>query len=247
MEPAQYFTPYDGGYSGYNQRSGYDARQEGFMNGPPPPPQLPYHWQAFWEAGEGRYLYVNERTGQRTFDAPSAGYGGYNAAPPPPSAEGAVYGDRSDATVPSVKEKEGSSGSHGLMYGALGAAAGLAGGAFLAHEAGEWFDGSEERDMEREIEEFPEDTAEWTGEKVGEAENIPEDVEQGFDRFGDEVESGFEDVEEDVEDAPAEVAEWAGEKEGEIEGFGDDVERFGDDMGDAYDGGRAEGRQEDAW
>ncbi|KAI6860514.1 hypothetical protein KC343_g16133 [Hortaea werneckii] len=247
MEPTQYSAPYEGGYGGYDQRSGYDARQEGFMNGPPPPPQLSYPWQAFWEAGDGRYLYVNEQTGQRTFDAPSAGYGGYSAAPPPPPADGAVYGDRSDATVPSGKVKEGSSGSHGLMYGALGAAAGLAGGAFIAHEAGEWFDGSDERDMEREIEEFPENTAEWTGEKVGEAENIPEDVEQGFDRFGNEVESGFEDVEEDVEDAPADVAEWAGEKEGEIEGFGDGVARFGDEMGDAYDDGRAEGRQEDAW
>ncbi|RMY73001.1 hypothetical protein D0863_04161 [Hortaea werneckii] len=197
---------------------------------------LPYPWQAFWEAGEGRYLYVNKQTGQRTFDAPSAGYGGYNTAPPPPSADRAIYDDRADATVPSGKEKDGSSGSPGL-----------AGGAFLAHEAGEWFDESDERDMEREIEEIPEDTAEWTGEKVGEAEDIPKDVEQGFDRFGNEVESGFEDVEEDVEDAPAEVAGWAGEKEGEIEGFGDDVERFGDEMGDAYDDGRAEGRQEDAW
>ncbi|GAB1733002.1 hypothetical protein NU195Hw_g8379t1 [Hortaea werneckii] len=241
MEPTQYSTPYEGGYGEYNQRSGYDAR-------PPPPPQLPYPWQAFWEAREGKYLYVNEQTGQRTFDAPSGGYGGYNAAPPPPPpTDGAVYGDRADATVPSGTEKEDSSGSHGLMYGALGAAAGLAGGAFLAHEAGEWFDESDERNMEREIEEFPEDTAEWTGEKVGEAEDIPEDVEQGFDRFGNEVQSGFEDVEEDVEDAPAEVAEWAGEKEGEIEGFGDDVEQFGDEMGDTYDDGRAEGRQEDAW
>lgn len=248
MEPTQYSTPYGGGYDEYGQHSGYDTRQQQFMSGPPPPPQLPYPWQAFWEAGEGRYLYVNEHTGQRTFDAPSAGYGGFNAAPPPPPADAAVYGDRSDVSGPPPgKEKESGSGGHGLMYGALGAAAGLAGGAFLAHEAGEWFDTSEGREMERDIEDFPENTAEWTGEKVGEAEDIPEDVEHGFDRFGDDVESGFEDAEEDVEDAPEEVAEWAGEKEGEIEGFGDDVEQFGDDMGDAYDNGRAEGRQEDMW
>ncbi|KAI7527168.1 hypothetical protein KC331_g16511 [Hortaea werneckii] len=212
MEPPQYSTPYGGGYDEYGQRSGYDGHQQQFMSNPPPPPQPPYPWQAFWEAREGRYLYVNEQT---------------------------------DVSGPPGEEKKSGSGGHGLMYGALGAAAGLAGGAFLAHEAGEWFDKSEEREMERDIEDFPEDTAEWTGEKMGEAEDVPEDVEQGFDRFGDEAESEFEDAEEDVEDAPEEVAEWAGEKEGEIEGFGDDVEQFGDDMGDAYDDGRAEGRQED--
>ncbi|KAI6815611.1 hypothetical protein KC367_g5301 [Hortaea werneckii] len=247
MEQTQYSTPYGGGYGEYSQRSGYDARLEGSTSGPPPPPQLSYPWQAFWESGEGRYIYVNEQTGQRTFNAPSADDGGYNAAPPPPPADEAVYGDRSGVSGPSGKEKESGSGAHGLVYGALGAAAGLAGGAFLAHEAGEWFDTSEGREMERDIKDFPEDTAEWTGEKVGEAEDIPEDVEQGFDGFGNEVESGFKDAEEDVEDAPAEVVEWAGEQEGKIERFGDDVERFGDDMDDAYDDGRAEGRQEDLW
>ncbi|KAI7343179.1 hypothetical protein KC354_g15827 [Hortaea werneckii] len=225
MEPPQYSTPYGGGYDEYGQRSGYDAHQQQFMSNPPPPPQPPYPWQAFWEAREGRYLYVNEQTGQRTFDAPSAGYGGYNAAPPPPPADGAVYGDRSDVSGPPGEEKKSGSGGHGLMYGALGAAAGLAGGA-LVHSSL----------MKLE-----------SGEKMGEAQDVPEDVEQGFDRFGDEAESEFEDAEEDVEDAPEEVAEWAGEKEGEIEGFGDDVEQFGDDMGDAYDDGRAEGRQEDVW
>ncbi|KAI7199378.1 hypothetical protein KC316_g3308, partial [Hortaea werneckii] len=224
MESTQYSTPYGGGHDEYSQQSGYDAHQQQFMSGPPPPPQLPYPWQAFWEAGEGKYLYVNEQTGQRTFDAPSPGYGGYNAAPPPPPADGSIHGDRSDVSGPPGKEKESGSGGHGLMYGALGAAAGLAGGAFLAHEAGEWFDKSGERDMERDIEDFPEDTAEWTGEKVGEAEDVPEDIEQGFDKSGNEAESELNDAKEDVEDAPEDVAEWAGKKEGEIEGFGNEVE-----------------------
>ncbi|KAI7274044.1 hypothetical protein KC345_g6974 [Hortaea werneckii] len=126
MEPTQYSTPYDGGYGGYDQRSGYDTRQEGFMNGPPPPPQLHYPWQAFWEAGEQKYLYFNEQTGQRTFDAPSADYGGYNAALPPPPAYRVVYDDRLDVTVPPSKENDSASRSRRVMYGALGAATGLA-------------------------------------------------------------------------------------------------------------------------
>lgn len=151
------------------------------------------------------------------------------------------------------------------MYGALGAAAGLAGGAFSMHEGSEIkddlegdryraeqrFDGDEYRAEERFegdkyraegefdrfgqcVEDIPEDAAQWTGRKVGEVEDIPHDIEQGFDRFGDRIENGVQ----DVEDIPEDVAGWAGDKVG-------DVERFGDNIDDAYDAGRDEGRYGD--
>ena len=74
---------------------------------------------------------------------------------------------------------------------------------------------------------------------VDDVENIPQDVEYGFDRFGNRVEQGFGNAVNDVEDAPENVAGWFGRKVG-------DVERFDDDVGGAYDQGRYEGRG-DGW
>lgn len=133
------------------------------------------------------------------------------------------------------------------MYGALGAAAGIAGGAFLMHEGSEIKDDFE-RDKYRveeradrigdDVADFPEDAARWTGRKVQEVEDIPQDIEGSFDRFGDRVERKWDDAKDDVEDAPEDAARWAGEKVG-------DVERFGDNVDDAYDEGRDEARYDD--
>lgn len=116
--------------------------------------------------------------------------------------------------------------------------------------------------IEEGVKDFPENAANWTGEKVrspllhtlptlhrtkcndtnseqvGEAEQIPENVEEGFDRFGNKVEDGWDNTVDNVEDFPENAAEWTGEKVGA-------VESFGDDMGDAYDAGEAEGRSDD--
>jgi hypothetical protein len=70
-------------------------------------------------------------------------------------------------------------------------------------------------------------------------------VEQGFDRFGNRIENGFDNAVEDVVDAPEEVSEWAGRKVGDVERFGDDVEQYGDNLDNAYDEGREEGRDDD--
>ena len=84
------------------------------------------------------------------------------------------------------------------MGAALGAAAGLAGGAFLMHEGHEahehyeedkhridrWEDGEESRidnfgdRMGNDIENAPETMANWTGRKVGEVEDIPDRVQR---------------------------------------------------------------------
>jgi hypothetical protein len=69
---------------------------------------------------------------------------------------------------------------------------------------------------------FSQDAAEWTGRRVGEAENVGQDVEQGFDRFGDGVERRFDNTVENIEDAPERV-------EQNFDEFGDGVERRFDD------------------
>lgn len=79
--------------------------------------------------------------------------------------------------------------------------------------------------------------SQWAGRRVGEVEDIPQDVEQGFDRFGNRVEQGWDNTVENVEDAPESLAHWGGEKVG-------DVERFDDRVEDSYDEGRYEGRND---
>lgn len=96
--------------------------------------------------------------------------------------------------------------------------------------------------IENDAEEFPENAAEWTGRRVGDVEQMPENVEQDFDQFGDSVERKWDNAEEDVEDAPENAAEWVGEQIGDVEKFGDDVENYGDGLENAYDEGRDEER-----
>jgi hypothetical protein len=76
------------------------------------------------------------------------------------------------------------------------------------------FDEHKDR-LEQNIGDFPENAARWTGEKVGEVEDIPENIEEGFDRFGNRIENGFDNVGDriqdgwnDVVDAPENVANW---------------------------------------
>lgn len=74
--------------------------------------------------------------------------------------------------------------------------------------------------------------------QVGEAEEVPDNIEQGWDRFEDGTENKWDNAVDNVEDFPENAAEWTGEKVGA-------VESFGDDMGDAYDEGEDEGRGDD--
>lgn len=232
-----------------------------YSSGPPPPPQLPPPWIAEWDSRDNRYVFLNRETGERQWNPPQqqyggnpgydggygGGYGGSSYGGPGP----ANYGDpRTYEQEPVREEKK----SHGWMGAALGAAAGLAGGAFLMHEGHEVKEDYEEdkykvdefgNRIENNVEAFPENAAEWTGRKVGEVEDIPQDVEQGFDRFGNRVEQGWDNTVDDVEDAPENVANWAGDKVGDVERYGDDVERYGDRVDDAYDDGRNEGRYDD--
>lgn len=74
--------------------------------------------------------------------------------------------------------------------------------------------------------------------QVGEVEQIPDDIENDYDRAKYRVEDGFDNAVQDVEDAPEDVAGWVGEKVG-------DVERFDDNIENAYDQGEQEGRYDD--
>ncbi|TKA77301.1 hypothetical protein B0A55_04340 [Friedmanniomyces simplex] len=241
-ETEQYSTNYDRGY-GYNDDRRGPREDERFTetettyysndNDRPPPPQVPYPWRPHWDDRERRYIFVNEQNGERTWDFPGreGGYGG-GGYERQEVIEEREYGQQQ-------QQRQGG-GHSGLMYGALGAAAGLAGGAILMHE-GDRIGDDYERDkyrVENDVEGFPDNAARWTGEKVQEVEDIPQDVEGGFDRFGRRIEGGFE----DVVDAPEEVAGWAGRREG-------GVERYDDNIDNAYDQGRAEGRYEenDRW
>lgn len=81
--------------------------------------------------------------------------------------------------------------------------------------------------------------------KVGEVEDIPDNIENRWDRDEDRVENKWDNAVDDVQDFPENAAGWAGEKVGDVERFGDDVDQFGDDMGNAFDEGRDDGRYDD--
>ena len=98
----------------------------------------------------------------------------------------------------------------------------------------------------QDVENFPDNAANWTGRKVGEVEDIPQDIEQGYDRAKYGMENKFDNAVEDVADIPQDigqgvegVASWVGRK------FGD-VERFGEGMENSFDTGEAQGRN-DRW
>jgi hypothetical protein len=164
------------GGGGYNQQpqgnyggpqQGYGGQQQGYNNsGPQGAPQVPPPWRAVWDDRDGRWLFINEQNGERTFEHPghSGGYGGgsYNQGPPQ-----AQYGGYEQQQQPKK--------NHNLAYGAMGAAAGLAGGALLMHEGeevkqdweGDKYRAEEGFDrFENRVEDAPEDAARWTGRKV---------------------------------------------------------------------------------
>ncbi|GFF40542.1 hypothetical protein IFM58399_05960 [Aspergillus lentulus] len=226
-----------GGYSSYNQQPSYGGQGQGYNSGPAPPQDLPYPWVARWDDRDQRWFYVNEQTGERSWERPYGGSGG-------PS-----YGERSYGQPQTSYGYEGAYGQsqeqrpehkdHSMMYGAAAGAAGLVGGAILMHEGEkihEDWDEDKER-IEQNAEDFPEDAARWTGEKVGEVEAIPENIEQRWDRTEDRIENKWDNAVDDVEDFPENAAEWTGRRVGEVEQFGDNIDN-------AYDEGRAEGRDD---
>jgi hypothetical protein len=73
--------------------------------------------------------------------------------------------------------------------------------------------------------------------QVAEVEDIPQNVEYGYDRAKYRMEDRFDNAVDDVEDAPDRVAEWSGEEVGRVERFDDRIE-------ESYDEGIDEGRND---
>ncbi|KAG9997913.1 hypothetical protein KCU78_g16706, partial [Aureobasidium melanogenum] len=221
---------YGGQQQGYGGQQGYGAGQG--------TPQVPPPWRAVWDDRENRWLFINEQNGERTFEHPgrTGGYGGgygssYNQGPPQ-----SQYGGYAQQQPQQKK-------NHNLAYGAMGAAAGLAGGALLMHEGHEvkedWeedkYRAEEKFDrFENRVDDIPEDAARWTGRKVGEVEDIPQDIENDYDRAKYGMENRWDNAKQDVEDVPEDVAGFVGDGVGRVERWGDDVDRFGDNMDNAY-------------
>jgi hypothetical protein len=149
---------YGGQQQNYNGQQGYAAGQG--------TPQVPPPWRAVWDDRENRWLFINEQNGERTFNHPgqAGGYGSsYNQGPPQ-----GQYGGY-EQQQPQQKK------NHNVAYGAMGAAAGLAGGALLMHEGHEVKEDWEEDKysaenkfdrFENRVDDAPEDAARWTGRKV---------------------------------------------------------------------------------
>lgn len=200
-------TDYDQGY-GYNRFDGprfddgvvteettttyYDDDQRG----PPPPPDAPWPWRARWDDGECRYFFLNENTGERRWDFPQDEVVTESTTYYDDDRRGEYTDDRVYESQDVIDERERR--NDGMMYGAMGAAAGIGAGALVAEEAGRL---------------------------EGDKWRMENDVEEGFDRVGD-----------DIIDAPENVANWVGEKVG-------DVERYGDNIDYSYEEGKYEGRE----
>jgi hypothetical protein len=84
---------------------------------------LPPPWVARWDENDQRWFYINEQTGERTWERPG---GRYNDPPPRQG-----YAEQGYGGPPQQQHQQK---SHGLAYGAAGVAAGLVGGALLMHE-----------------------------------------------------------------------------------------------------------------
>lgn len=196
-------SSYGGG--NYQQQQSYGG---GYGQSQQGPPQVYPPWRAVWE--EGRWLFINEQTGQRTFEHPGSqgnysnqGYsGGYNAGPPQAS-----YAQT---------QAQKSGGNHNLMYGAMGAAAGLAGGALLmheGHEVKEKWEGDEYRAEER--------VDRWEGDVRRDEYRAEDDIRRDEYRAENDIRRDEYRAEDrmdrwgnDIENAPENAARWTGEKVG---------------------------------
>ena len=106
-----------------NQGQGYYPQQQNSNSAP----QVPPPWVAEWDNRDNCWIYVNRETGQRTFEFPHQPYGGNNY--------GGGYGQQyQGGDQRGSYQQEPPKQSHTGRNVALGAAAGLIGGALLMHE-----------------------------------------------------------------------------------------------------------------
>jgi hypothetical protein len=102
----------------------YQYPQQSYGQGGPP--QLAYPWTSEWDYQSNRYIFLNRETGQRTFEYPAQSYGSNQNY-----ASGRSYNQYEERQS---SPQEPQAKSHTGRNVALGAIAGLAGGALLMHE-----------------------------------------------------------------------------------------------------------------
>jgi hypothetical protein len=111
-----------------------EERREYYSSGPGgpggPPPSVPRPWIAEWDERERAYLYINQETGQRSWELP---YGGGA----PGASGGEYYGEGQRGYEQNSYAQQQPRSNHNFAYGAVGVAAGVVGGAFLMHEGEE--------------------------------------------------------------------------------------------------------------
>lgn len=120
-------------HQGANRPGGYPPSQQYPRQDYQGRPEPPAPWIAEWDGRENRWIFINRETGERTHNFPNQGgyNSGYNA--------GYEYGgdyrqqERYGESYNQYQQKP----SHTGRNAALGAAAGLAGGALLMHEGHE--------------------------------------------------------------------------------------------------------------
>ncbi|KAF1935735.1 hypothetical protein EJ02DRAFT_460114 [Clathrospora elynae] len=247
------------------QQQGQQQQGQQQQGGSQQPPPVSPPWFPEWDAREGRWLFINQQTGERTPNYPGPGYaqqqgsygapqGGYGNNQGGYSNQGAYNQSAYDPTRSNYQQEEQKkNGGNGWKYAAAGVA-GLAGGALVMHEGEEMkqdWEGDKNR-MENRVDQYgndisnlPENAAGWAGQEVGRVEN-----------FDDRVENRFDNAVNDVEDFPENAAQWGGQKVQEVEDIPQDiegkydnaigdVERFDGRMDNAYDNGRDEQRYDD--
>lgn len=119
--------------SGGGQEQVYEERREYYPGDAAPQsaggPALPPPWVARWSDQDQRWYYVNEATGQRSWERP---YGGGGPGPGGPGGYG--YQEQVVEERRGYYQEERPKKDHSMMYGAAGVAAGAVGGALLMHE-----------------------------------------------------------------------------------------------------------------
>jgi len=115
------FTHHNSHSQSQGQNQNYPQQQS--YNSPPQPPAP---WIAEWDQYENRWIYINRQTGQRTHEFPHQYSSGY---------DNRGYGEQGTYQLQGYGQPvQTQSNSHGGRNMALGAMAGVAGGALLMHE-----------------------------------------------------------------------------------------------------------------
>ncbi|KAL1880091.1 hypothetical protein Daus18300_001454 [Diaporthe australafricana] len=194
---------------------------DGGNDSPSDPPYVQPPWVSRWDGEAGRWIFINEETGERSWEKPVL-----EEAAESWNREEDRMERRFDDGVQDVEEfPEDAARWTGEAVGEVEA---------VPDRVEEGWDRTEEN---------VEEGWDRAGENIEEGwDRTEENVEEGWDRAGDKVEHGWDETVDAVEDAPENIAEGIGEGVGNVERFGDSVEDYGENLEESYDQGRDEAR-----